>query len=76
MAVGSIRVNWAARLFSHHSCSILLELDIEESPVWHYLNSQYQYIIKLLKEFYTEQVERIDGMNGTMCTVNGYTDVG
>jgi len=42
--------------------SILLELETTEDPVWHYLDSQYKFIIDLLKESYKEQLSKIEGL--------------
>ncbi|CAG8674429.1 4002_t:CDS:10, partial [Dentiscutata heterogama] len=42
--------------------NVLLELDTPEDPIWHYLDSQYKFIIDLLKESYQEQLNKIQAL--------------
>ncbi|CAG8638455.1 4762_t:CDS:10, partial [Paraglomus occultum] len=48
--------------------NILLELDIPDDPVWHYLDSQYNYITNLFKETYKEQVAKIEALKKSVIT--------
>ncbi|CAG8566578.1 3768_t:CDS:10 [Diversispora eburnea] len=51
--------HWRSMEEQEKIINILLELDTVEDPVWHYLDSQYKYIIDLLKESYSEQLDKI-----------------
>ncbi|KAF0492794.1 exocyst complex component Sec5-domain-containing protein [Gigaspora margarita] len=50
---------WRSMEEQERTINVLLELDTPEDPIWHYLDSQYKFIIDLLKESYQEQLNKI-----------------
>ncbi|CAG8584198.1 6305_t:CDS:10 [Funneliformis mosseae] len=53
---------WRSMEEQEKTINILLELETVEDPVWHYLDSQYKFIIDLLKESYQEQLDKIQAL--------------
>ncbi|RIA91034.1 exocyst complex component Sec5-domain-containing protein [Glomus cerebriforme] len=53
---------WRSMEEQEKTINILLELETTEDPVWHYLDSQYKFIIDLLKESYKEQLNKIEAL--------------
>ncbi|CAG8604734.1 2351_t:CDS:10 [Ambispora gerdemannii] len=57
---------WRSMEEQEKTINILLELETVEDPVWHYLDSQYKYIIDLLKESYKEQIDKIEALKQSL----------
>ncbi|PKK78359.1 hypothetical protein RhiirC2_730073 [Rhizophagus irregularis] len=57
---------WRSMEEQEKTINILLELETAEDPVWHYLDSQYKFIIDLLKESYKEQLSKIETLKETL----------
>ncbi|CAG8621305.1 2618_t:CDS:10, partial [Ambispora leptoticha] len=57
---------WRSMEEQERTINILLELETIEDPVWHYLDSQYKYIIDLLKESYKEQIDKIEALKQSL----------
>ncbi|KAG9296285.1 hypothetical protein G9A89_014877 [Geosiphon pyriformis] len=57
---------WRSMEEQEKTINILLELETVEDPVWHYLDSQFKYIIDLLKESYKEQLDKIEALKQSL----------
>ncbi|GES86089.1 exocyst complex component Sec5-domain-containing protein [Rhizophagus clarus] len=65
---------WRSMEEQEMTINMLLELEATEDPVWHYLDSQYKFIIDLLKESYKEQLSKIEDLKETLPTKNSNND--
>ncbi|ORZ16960.1 exocyst complex component Sec5-domain-containing protein [Absidia repens] len=51
---------WRSMDEQEKTINFLFELDTKEDPAWFYLDSQYQWIMGLMKETFTKNVEKVD----------------
>ncbi|CAG8528764.1 23855_t:CDS:10 [Cetraspora pellucida] len=64
---------WRSMEEQERTINVLLELDTLEDPIWHYLDSQYKFIIDLLKESYQEQLNKIQALKKSLPVSSGDT---
>ncbi|CAG8725556.1 12868_t:CDS:2, partial [Racocetra fulgida] len=64
---------WRSMEEQERTINVLLELDTPEDPIWHYLDSQYKFIIDLLKESFQEQQIKIQALKKSLPVSSGDT---
>ncbi|CAJ0642462.1 13578_t:CDS:10 [Entrophospora sp. SA101] len=62
---------WRSMEDQEKTINILLELDTADDPVWHYLDSQFKFIIDLLEESYQEQLDKIEALKDLLPEMSG-----